>query len=425
MKIKLEYSDIQESLLLLDKDKINNHSDLKKINLMIDATNKCQLGCTYCYFGEKSCSVMDTDKLFIAVKNVIYAIGPQLEVVGIHYMGGEPLLGWKRILELNKKIKNFCEEKGIKFGWSLTSNLIALTEKKKEVMIREKAGIHCSVDGPEFIQNTNRPFRNGKGSFNIVDKNIDLALQISPKDTARVTITPESSHHMEKITHYLFDKGFEVIGIYPAYNLDWKQKDIEAWTKGIVKSFDIAIERKKKISTIVHPNSKEKPEFEYCGAGKGLWALNVNGVLYNCHRLTNQPENAIIDASISEIDAIKKAMITRSLAPRTIKAPNKCLECSALNFCSGGCWADNLCANGNSYQPEALACTFRQITLEAIKNYLGLNTISIKDWQCMLFVICCLIACDGCEGGGCQSCESGCQSGCDNCDRMCYGYTDY
>ena len=341
----------------------------------------------------------------------------------VHYMGGEPMLGWKEILKLNKEMKAFCEENGIKFGWSMTSNLVALNEEKKELMIKENAGIHCSVDGPKFIQDMNRPFLNGDGSFEIVDKNISLALQISPQDTARVTITPLSSHHIPEIVEYLFSKGFERVGLFPSYNLDWEENDLRAWEEGIRKACEISFEKKKQISTVIHPRRREKIEFDYCGAGKGLWALDVEGVLYNCHRLTNKREYAIINASDSSVEEIREAMIEKSLAPCNIEVPEKCKECPALKFCSGGCWAENLYINKDQYFPEGVACAFRQITHRAIKEYLDMPNIDIKAWQCIAFVICCMVACDGCEVGchtcdGCYHCES-CEASWDKCMSPC------
>lgn len=391
------------------------------LNLMVDASNMCQLDCTYCYFGKKGCSLMNAKKVFEAVKKVVLAVGKKLELLSIHYMGGEPILGWKRILELNKKTKFFCEKKGIEFRWSMTSNLVGLTEGKKEFMLKEKAGIHCSIDGPKHVQNLNRPFSNGKGSFEIVDKHIGLALQITPNDTARVTVTPQSSHHLKEIAEYLFDKGFENIGLFPSFNMDWKEEDFAAWIKGIREASDVAMLKKKQISSVLHLKKREKPEFDFCGAGKGLWALDVKGFLYNCHRLTNYPEYALINAADSTAEEVKKAMIEKTLAPCNIQIPDKCKKCSALNYCSGGCWADNLCENNNVYLPESIACKFRQITHEALREYLDMPHMRIGGKDSIRMEICCILA-DWCilrDGHPkCDSCES-CYASCQGCD-LCY-----
>ena len=430
--ITLETSDIhrqKESVLQIPRELPR----VDELTLMIDATNTCQLKCTYCHYGNKGCNYMQVDKLLNATSNFITTMSP-IKKVTFHFMGGEPLIGWKQIQELTCTAKTMMAEKNIAFSWSMTSNLINLDEEKAELMKKQKAGIHSSVDGPQFIHDVNRPFRSGKGSFVTVDKNISLALQISPNDTARATITPFSSYHLPEITSYLLKKGFKKIGLFPAYNMDWQQPDFEAWEVGIKEAYVLAESQGKKISTVIRDKYYSSKKFSYCGAGRGLWAFDVNGVLYNCHHLTNQLEYAIIDASTATPEMIKNAILTKSFAPRPIEAPEKCLACPVLNYCGGGCWAENITNTGDAFLPENISCTFRQITYRSVKNHLidpptlqlvpdpcicefcegCINCDDCQGCQSYQPVVCCMITCDGCED--CEGCQ-GCQ-GCDN-DLTC------
>lgn len=135
------------------------------LTLMIDATRRCQLRCRYCYFGEKSNEDMQISRVFQAIRNFVGVFGSKLRRVEFNYMGGEPLLSWNNILALNAISREYFSERSIQFSWAMTSNLIALDERKAEHMIAERAGIHCSIDGPAFIHDRNRPFRNGKPSL--------------------------------------------------------------------------------------------------------------------------------------------------------------------------------------------------------------------------------------------------------------------
>jgi len=424
--IELQSSDLLNSLSRTEK--IKDSLDIKKLSLSVDATNMCQLNCTYCYYGEKGCNMMNVENLEKSIINIADAIGSQLEQVNINYMGGEPLIGWNYIKILNEEVKKKLKLKNISFKWALTSNLISLNDEIKEVMIKEKAGIHCSVDGPDFIQNQNRPLKNGKESFSLMDKSIPLALEISPNDTARVTVTPMSAHHLIEITQYLIDKGFNTIGLFPAFNLEWNDADIEAWSIGLKKSFELVNSNNKKISTILKPKSA-KEKFNFCGAGKSLWALDVNGGLYNCHRLTNYSQYKIIDAANSSVEEIRNAMIKKSLAPHSIDKPEKCNNCSAHDFCDGGCWSENLAANNTPYLPESMSCKFMQTTSNSIKEYLDMPKYSPTDcWALTIGPnICCMLACDGCDRCescvGCEYCNTcdGCDTYCNVCDReQCY-----
>lgn len=399
------------------------------VSLMVDATNQCQLKCRYCYYGEKGTVHMSTSKVFAATQNMAALFGDKLKDVNIHYMGGEPLVAWNQILDLNEKSKAHFAKLGIPFRWSLTSNLVGLTEKRAEHMIREKAGIHCSIDGPADIHNRNRPFRSGKDSFAKVVKAIPLALQITPNDTARVTVCPEDAHRMPEIAHEILDRGFKTVGLFPAHMDGWGDEAFKGWQEGIAGAFDLVAKkygREKRVSTIVRetPRGVQKNGFSYCGAGKGLWAIGVDGKLYFCHHMTNHHELAIVDASTASVEEIRRAIEGSPVPPRTNLPQDVCTQCPALFFCNGGCWSDNFLASGSSIAHEPSDCRLKVATVEAIGERMLIDPPKkrevigdqkqegeLKAW-CILYNNC---DCDGCDGG-CQGSCQGPVDGCPGCD---------
>ena len=260
-----------------------------------------------------------------------------------------------------------------------------------------------------------------------MDQKIPLALQITPGDTARATITPFSAHHLPEITEYLFGKGFKTVGLFPAYNLNWGEEDLDAWEKGIRKAYDIAVTQDGVISSVLRGAPRINLRFSYCGAGKGLWAFDSQGVLYNCHHLTNQPEYVVINAAEASIDMIKDALFSKTLAPQqTQEVPVKCQSCPVVSYCGGGCWAENLAIGGESYLPESVACTFRQRTFESLKDALTEPPDDNNDElrACWVAKVCCMISCDNtCEScdSNCIRCDIHCDYSCDRCDTYCVG----
>lgn len=258
--------------------------------------------------------------LSAACTKVVALFPHRLKNVNINYIGGEPLLAWDRILDLNKLAKDYFKKMEIPFRWSMTSNIVDLDEAKSEHMIQEKAGIHCSIDGPTDIHDKNRPFANanGTGSFSKVAKNIPLALRITPNDTARVTVCPEDAQRMPEIAHEILNRGFNSVGLFPAQIDGWTADAVSNWQAGIAGAFELVQKtygKEKAISTIIKPTVLgDKPEsFSYCGAGKGLWAIGVDGKLYFCHHMTNRKELAIIDAYSASVEKIRMAIESSSL----------------------------------------------------------------------------------------------------------------
>ncbi len=341
--------------------------DSVDLSLMIDATNNCQLNCRYCYYGRKGSRLMDVGKVFTATKNLAAVFNGKMREVNFHYMGGEPLLAWDQILDLNERARNFFVENGVKFNWSMTSNLIRLDEEKTDRMVREKAGIHCSIDGPPRIHNRNRPYRNGSPSFDDVAKNVPLALCVSPNDTARTTICPEDAADLVEIAECLFGLGFKQVGLFPNFKANWDQQAIENWQKAMNQAFEVYKPNGHwPISTIVRPGiHKDCDWFNYCGAGKAMWSIGVDGDIFPCHHLNNRPEYRTINgAAASEV--IKKAIQSLTLTPRQSPIPAQCHECPAIKFCNGGCWADNLLSKGDSNQPREVDCQLRIATINAV-----------------------------------------------------------
>jgi len=365
---------------------------------------------------------MNVAKVWPAVQNFITAQPLPLTRIDFHYMGGEPMLAWEEIQKLNAIAKEYFQLHNIDFSWGMTSNLIDLDEQKMHVMISEHAGIHCSIDGTKQIQDSQRPYANGRGSFDDVIKNIPFALNITPHDTARVTVTPESVYYLIEISEFILSQGFKVVGLFPAYNLDWTEETLSIWEKQI----ELCYQRygKDKISTMIKYRGKKK-EFNYCGAGKGLWALDVDGKLYHCHHLTNDHEHMIIDAAHATPEAIAEAIKISTLPPRDTSINEACKNCPALEFCNGGCWADNYLTNKSATSPAPIECTMRIATTRAIGKFI-MPTRTVENSHKEEMKMCgrcnscqnCYQNCDTCdECNTCQDCNT-CQS-CDTCESNC------
>ena len=410
---------------------------LRRLSIMIDGTDRCQLGCHYCYFGKKGNKNMNVDRVFQAVINLI-PIFSNLQEVSIHYMGGEPLLAWKEIKSLNSKLQDYFISKNILFKWGLTSNLINLSKNITEFMIEQKASIHCSIDGPVDIQNKNRPFKSGKPSYERVVANIPNALRIQPNDLARVTVCPEDSCRLVDIADEIINRGFRGVGLFPVYELPWSNEQITIWAQQMSAAMH---KYPGKIKTIIDPVIKSDADyFTFCGAGRGLYALDSNGCLFFCHHFTNtHKETMIIDATSANSQEIRNAIESSTLRPHKVKKPVKCQNCNARGVCSGGCWALNYELNGSYCEPLVISCLLKQELMRVVPcidklvrrhdnidlAYQELNNYRCEDecdecntcqecyGYCESFVICCMVSCDeelcavcndGCQGDTCGAC---------------------
>jgi uncharacterized protein len=82
--------------------------------------------------------------------------------------------------------------KGKQIKFNMTTNGSLITNKIIAFLQEEKIEPLISFDGPPEIQNRQRPFKNGRGSYNRVYANIRKLRRVFPKLMARATVCGDS-----------------------------------------------------------------------------------------------------------------------------------------------------------------------------------------------------------------------------------------
>ena len=151
--------------------------------LSILATNRCNLNCSYCYVkkGKKKISLKYLKRalyLFISSPGNFKKI-----IIG----GGEITINpiyFKKIVLLIKRTIFSYQNKNIEI--SLSTNLTFLN-KDILLLFEYFQEISVSLDGEENSHNLNRKYKNGKGSFKTVFRNLKILLR-NPKFRNKIKI---------------------------------------------------------------------------------------------------------------------------------------------------------------------------------------------------------------------------------------------
>jgi len=171
-------SDLEEHLRELDL--ITNIEDQAKketikdpipiVNMALFLTQSCNLNCIYCYEaggGYGSGGSLDEKTAFQTVDWLIEQSGKQKKI-HLGFFGGEPLLNFpmmqavaqytvkKRVREINKKV-----------NFHTTTNATLLDDEKIAFIKKYDISVLVSFDGPREIQDVQRPFADGKGSYDV------------------------------------------------------------------------------------------------------------------------------------------------------------------------------------------------------------------------------------------------------------------
>jgi len=153
--------------------------------LIIIATEDCNLRCKYCVFSgtyehqrRHNHRYMDFATAQKAVDYYYHLLSEgrgrnPFQRPSIGFYGGEPLLNFQLI----KKVVEYVDEMydGDEFPdiqWVVTTNGTLLQDAVFDYLVRHGFQIYLSLDGPKAVHDANRVFVNGKGTFDTIMRHI-------------------------------------------------------------------------------------------------------------------------------------------------------------------------------------------------------------------------------------------------------------
>jgi uncharacterized protein len=168
-------------------------------------TTRCNLRCRYCYAeGGKRQEELTWEEAKAAIDFVIanaLLSGRDDFIVGFHG-GGEPTLAWPMLRRcVDYAIENGSQNNLKAVIYTATNGILNTTQRK--FIIDHLTGINVSFDGPADIQNHNRPFTNGRGSFDQVMQTLKFFDEHNFDYSVRATVTSNSVTRMAETVEFL------------------------------------------------------------------------------------------------------------------------------------------------------------------------------------------------------------------------------
>ena len=355
-----EISQLKEQELLFTEDIYKEYiTDFKKRKTVVKAlclhiAHDCNLACRYCfaeegeYHGRKALMSLEVGKK--ALDFLIENSGNRRNLE-VDFFGGEPLMNWETVKELVSYGRSLEEAHNKNFRFTLTTNGVLLNDEIMEFVNKEMSNVVLSLDGRKEINDKMRPFRNGKGSYDlIVPKFQKLAESRNQTDYyIRGTFTHENLDFSKDVIHFA-DMGFQQMSIEPVVGDDSEPYAIrEEDLPKIMEEYDELakefIKRKKagKGFNFFHfmIDLEQGPcvakRLSGCGSGTEYLAVTPWGDLYPCHQFVGQEEFLLGDV----FEGIKRTDICDEFKLCNVYAKEKCKNCFAKYYCSGGCAANS------------------------------------------------------------------------------------
>ena len=346
--------------------------------LCLHVAHDCNLRCQYCFastgdFGTGR-KIMPFEVAKKAIDFVLERSGKRRNIE-VDFFGGEPLMAWNTVTRTIEYARSKEAEWGKNFRFTITTNGLLLDDEKIAYINENMDNVVLSLDGRPGVNDEMRKTVAGTGSYDIiVPKFQKLVASRDPKKDyyARGTFTGKNLDFANDVLH-IADAGFDRLSVEPVSAEDGCGYEItEADLDTIRKEYDrlavLMIERKKagKGFHFFHfmVDLNQGPcvikRLRGCGAGYEYVAVTPEGDIYPCHQFVGREEfrqGSVMDNTLNE-------ELAHTFARMNIYTREKCHDCWARFYCSGGCSAANLNANNDMNVPYEMGCEMERHRLE-------------------------------------------------------------
>ena len=187
--------------------------------LCLHIAHDCNLACKYCfaeegeYHGRRALMSFEVGKK--ALDFLVANSGNRVNLE-VDFFGGEPLMNWDVVKQLVAYGRSLEKPNNKKFRFTLTTNGVLLNDEVMEFVNKEMSNVVLSLDGRKEVNDRMRPFRTGKGSYDlIVPKFQKLAESRNQTNYyIRGTFTRNNLDFSEDVKHFA-DLGFKQMSIEP------------------------------------------------------------------------------------------------------------------------------------------------------------------------------------------------------------------
>ena len=369
---RLFTKDIYESFI----DVVKQRKTVVKA-LCLHIAHDCNLACKYCfaeegeYHGRRALMSYEVGKKAL---DFLIANSGTRRNLEVDFFGGEPLMNWQVVKDLVAYGREQEKLHDKHFRFTLTTNGVLLNDEVQEFVNKEMDNVVISLDGRKEVNDQMRPFRNGKGSYDlIVPKFQKLAeSRNQEKYYIRGTFTRNNLDFSKDVEHFA-DLGFKQMSIEPVVGDDTEpyaiqKEDLPQIFEEYDKLAKFLIEREKSgrgfnffhFMIDLEGGPCVSKRLSGCGSGTEYLAVTPWGDLYPCHQFVGNE-----DFLLGNVDeGIKRQDICDEFKCCNVYAKEKCRNCFAKFYCSGGCAANSYNFHGDIHNAYDIGCALQKKRIE-------------------------------------------------------------
>ncbi|MDY4251245.1 radical SAM protein [Clostridium sp.] len=378
---------------LLESKQIPPKNKCSSIRITYVSSPNCNMACKYCYEKDNLTTfnlsnITSEEHMNIYLKNKKRFPNSDISIC---FFGGEPFLASKEILKFLNELELYCKNNNHKFpNISAITNGTVYNEQIQEMLTKYFNSLTISMDGTKCIHNTNRVYKNGKGTFDDIVKNINninkyrkypLAIEITVTDAYfdnyNENTVPDIFELFKELkadqVEFIYEHSVEPYDNFKINNIDRLAKDI------VNQWFTELIEFKKTLYIASIENflslilGDKKVENFTCAAGEKDFAYDSFGNVYACQTLVGKNEHILGSYKDRHLNIDKNN--SKFLSMNTCK---HCFNCECRYACGGFCKV----VMTESGETLPLACIFRRSLFKYIILYLS-DSFDSGKFECL------------------------------------------
>ena len=378
----MEVNKLKEEGLIFSEDTykdfiLSRKNDFQVKAICLNVAHDCNLRCKYCfastgdYHGNRKLMPFDVAKK--AIDFLIENSGNRKRLE-VDFFGGEPMMNFDVIKATIEYGRNTAKNFNKHVGFTITTNALLLDDESIEYLNENMDNVVLSIDGRKKTNDNMRKTINGDGTYDIILSKIKKLVKLRGNKSyyIRGTFTADNIDFSNDVIA-LADEGFKEISIEPVVaSPDMRYALKEEHLDKIMMEYETLAQ---KIMEYKNTN-KDFTFYHYtidldggpciykkvtsCGAGYEYFAVTPDGDLYPCHQFVGREE--YIMGNVTK--GIENGELQERFSQNSIYHKEKCGECWAKFFCSGGCQANAVTFNGDIRKPYDLECKMQRKRIE-------------------------------------------------------------
>ena len=360
--------------------------------LIKPASSLCNMRCRYCFYADVSArrevtsyGIMEPDTAEVLVrKSLEYARGGDVTYA---FQGGEPLLGGEAFFRGFSELVKTHNLRNSRVHYSLQTNGTLLTDSLCQYLKEQNYLVGVSLDGPRAVQNANRIFPDGSGSFDEVREGIVLLRKYGVTFNILTVATSLTAVNLPKLRTFFENSGLDDLQFITCL----EPFDTQPFSSGFAMSnedyfkvnkmlFDWYMERNRSgkrlsirhLDNLVNTLNGYPPEM--CGARgycTGQLVVEGNGNCYPCDFYCDDA-HLLGNIRTESLEEMGNSPVMRKFIEASYRVEEACRSCPVAGLCRGGCRRERDLYNDGSLKLN-LYCEGRKKFFQYVVEKLSLG----------------------------------------------------